>query len=148
MIDTPHGHLPSSCRQIGLINLNQAGACNRSGVREQPRLWQRLVPRCCELYFCANDWHLSINACRSASVLKTGRIACIPAPEQFVEFISGAPPLSQPVKAAVRPMTNTIYLEFIISFSLNHHNTAQIQLPSATTSGRWHNSTDAPKNTS
>jgi hypothetical protein len=69
-------------------------------------------------FFSAIDWHLSINACRSASVLKVGRIDCIPPPEQFVEFISGAPsPPPQLIKVALRAIINTRFLELINSSS-------------------------------
>jgi hypothetical protein len=72
---------------------------------------------CPELYFSAMDWHLSINACRSASLSKVGSTACIPMPEQFVEFASGAFPPPQLVKAPLSAIINTIYLDFI-KFSL------------------------------
>jgi hypothetical protein len=65
-----------------------------------------------ELYFAARDWHLSINACRSASLSKDVSTDCIPAPEQFVEFTSGAPP-PQLTNAALSAITDTIYLELI-----------------------------------
>ena len=57
-----------------------------------------------------------MNACRSASFLKVGSAACIPVPEQFVEFTSGAPSPPQFIKVALRAITNTIYLEFIKFF--------------------------------
>jgi hypothetical protein len=77
-----------------------------------------------ELYFCVKDWHLSMNACRSVSFLKVGSAACIPVPEQFVEFTSGVPSPPQLIKVALRAITNTIYLEFINSSSLQVINMA------------------------
>jgi hypothetical protein len=88
-------------------------------------------------FFSAIDWHLSINACRSASVLKVGRIDCIPPPEQFVEFISGAPsPPPQLIKVALRAIINTRFLELINSSSFKIiNNMAWTQVRSVTTLG-------------
>jgi hypothetical protein len=53
--------------------------------------------------------------------LKVGSAACIPVPEQFVEFTSGAPSPPQLTKVALRAITNTIYLERIKFFLFTGH---------------------------
>jgi len=101
------GHRPANNVEFDRFLSGAATALNRAA--------------CPELYFSAMAWHLSINACRSASLLKVGSIDCIPPPEQFVEFISGPPPPSpQLINTALRAII-TIYLEFIKLFLFKNH---------------------------